>query len=926
MTNRFPLIVDSQNQNIKELPSGDNLDLTGNSIVGLVNLTATGNFEIGGNLTVTGTTTTIDTTTLQIEDPLIKLANGNVSSDQLSIGFYGSYGDSGEKKTGLFRSHVDGDFYLFKNFGGDITGNVIGVSGLDLANLKLGTITGNITSSSATITGGTINGTTIGATTASTGAFTTLSASTSLTTPLVTNAGTLALSATGANVVTASTNGVERLRIDSAGSVGIGTNAPASILNVVGEQAIISGGVGTGNLGIQIKGTALSEIPAGQVQGYIATGQSTLGTAGDLLIAPRTNTTASVRFITGTTPAERLRITSGGRVGIGAVNPQGQLVVSNAEAEGIEIDSTVVSGTVRLLSFNRATSAEIPLQLRASTVNFLTNNTERLRITSAGNVGIGTTIPFSKLGIGVGNNGDGIAFSLGPSNYNNIYYSRGGGKLVISTMLKGSATVNNGFESSQGGNFGKSAIEVDYGTIQFYTNPASAVPEGDAFTPTERLRITSAGDVGVGTGAPNLTSINRVITINGASNSGLELSAGGTCFGLIFANNQRLSIDTNNSGANLINFFTAGSERLRITSAGNVGIGTTSPARQLHVNGSTGALRLQGTAVGGYVEFVSPTSTTFIGHPASISSGSTDDFGFYIAGSERMRITSAGNVGIGVSAPSAKLDVLGATSDQIRLRTASTEHYAIGRNATTGFLDFFGSQSGFTGYTFGGVDGERMRIDGSGNLLVGNTGFNDSATGALLAIGGRIYGTTDNSTIYAANRLNSDGVLFEFKQDNSIEGTISVSGTTVSYNGGHLSRWSQTADKTRIALLKGTVMTNLDQMAVWGDEDNEQLNCMAVSSVEGDPNVAGVFVNWDNDDDVFTNDMNVAMTGDMIIRIAQGTAVQRGDLLMSAGDGTAKPQGDDIVRSKTIAKVTSTHVTCTYEDGSYCVPCVLMAC
>jgi hypothetical protein len=54
--------------------------------------------------------------------------------------------------------------------------------------------------------------------------------------------------------------------------------------------------------------------------------------------------------------------------------------------------------------------------------------------------------------------------------------------------------------------------------------------------------------------------------------------------------------------------------------------------------------------------------------------------------------------------------------------------------------------------------------------------------------------------------------------------------------------------------------------------------------------------------------------------------VQKGDLLMSAGDGTAKPQGDDIVRSKTVAKVTSNHVTCTYADGSYCVPCVLMAC
>jgi len=121
-------------------------------------------------------------------------------------------------------------------------------------------------------------------------------------------------------------------------------------------------------------------------------------------------------------------------------------------------------------------------------------------------------------------------------------------------------------------------------------------------------------------------------------------------------------------------------------------------------------------------------------------------------------------------------------------------------------------------------------------------------------------------------------------------------------------------------------------MVEWGDEDNEQLNKMAVSTVEGDPNVAGVFVNWDtseeNSEDNISdwNDMNVAMTGDMVIRIAQGTTVARGDLLMSAGDGTAKPQGDDIVRSKTIAKVTSTNVSHTYDDGTYLVPCVLMAC
>ena len=232
-------------------------------------------------------------------------------------------------------------------------------------------------------------------------------------------------------------------------------------------------------------------------------------------------------------------------------------------------------------------------------------------------------------------------------------------------------------------------------------------------------------------------------------------------------------------------------------------------------------------------------------------------------------------------------------------------------------------------------DTERMRIDSSGNVLLNKTATNIAVGGLEVATDGRTM-VTRAATPFQVNRVNTDGDLIFFRQDGTTEGTISVSGTTISYNGGHLARWSQLDDGSKdTTIVKGTVMTNLDQMAVWTHaatddeaewtEDNEQLNCMAVSSVEGDANVAGVFVNWDNDDDEF-NDMNVAMTGDMVIRIAQGTTVARGDLLMSAGDGTAKPQGDDIVRSKTIAKVTSTTVSHTYDDGSYLVPCVLMAC
>jgi hypothetical protein len=246
---------------------------------------------------------------------------------------------------------------------------------------------------------------------------------------------------------------------------------------------------------------------------------------------------------------------------------------------------------------------------------------------------------------------------------------------------------------------------------------------------------------------------------------------------------------------------------------------------------------------------------------------------------------------------------------------------------------------------------ERMRIDTSGNVLVAEKLTNNVASnGVELNAAGTIFCSVAGDTPVVVNRNTNDGTLIGFFQAGTQEGTISVSGSTVSYNGGHLSRWAQML--TKPDLLKGTVMSNLDEMNVyiapttyWTEEDelpegvnvgdvkvetheveNEQLNKVKVSDVEGDANVAGVFVNWTYDEAHQVDEINMAMTGDMIIRIAQGTTVARGDLLMSAGDGTAKPQGDDIVRSKTIAKVTSTHVTCTYDDGSYCVPCVLMAC
>ena len=367
----------------------------------------------------------------------------------------------------------------------------------------------------------------------------------------------------------------------------------------------------------------------------------------------------------------------------------------------------------------------------------------------------------------------------------------------------------------------------------------------------------------------------------------------------------------------------------------------------LILDGTNGISDVDGTAAA--PALTGTDTNTGIFFPAA------DTIAFAEGGAEVARFDSAGNMGLGAT-PSAWYT--GYTASQVGVNgsvwanrtTADTNIVGVGSNQflnagatnrlyiSNGFATRYEQSSGTHAWynAASGTAGnaisftQAMTLDANGQFLLGKTAGGIANDGFQAEANGTIGCTRAGNTPLEVNRKTNDGTLVSLLQDSTQEGSISVSGTTVSYNGGHLSRWAQTTTAKDDTLVKGTVLSNLDEMNIYTKDgqpvDNEQLNKVKVSDVEGDANVAGVFVNWTHDEAHDVDEINMAMTGDMIIRIAQGTTVARGDLLMSAGDGTAKPQGDDIVRSKTVAKVTSTHVTCTYADGSYCVPCVLMAC
>jgi hypothetical protein len=165
-------------------------------------------------------------------------------------------------------------------------------------------------------------------------------------------------------------------------------------------------------------------------------------------------------------------------------------------------------------------------------------------------------------------------------------------------------------------------------------------------------------------------------------------------------------------------------ERMRITSTGDVGIGTTSPSFPLDVNGFMGVGAKTAVAgLGGNVRYRDDTGTQRYITGILGSAGETS-YSIYdaIAGDWRVQITSAGNVGIGASSPSYRLDVYGTGSQTVAVRAATSgdaRFYAECVGTNSGWMQYTRSLQALQWSANGST--QHMTLDTSGNLLVGMT-------------------------------------------------------------------------------------------------------------------------------------------------------------------------------------------------------------
>ena len=307
---------------------------------------------------------------------------------------------------------------------------------------------------------------------------------------------------------------------------------------------------------------------------------------------------------------------------------------------------------------------------------------------------------------------------------------------------------------------------------------------------TDTLHVDSTNNrVGIGTTGPA-----NNLHIYATSYPAIRLDDG-TAYSSIYNDSTDGSLvysaDDGNARANSKQiFYVDGSEKMRITSGGFVGIGGSNPEALLHVEGaSTGQMmfRTSGSSVNKWL----------------IGKNSSSDFSIGEDGNEWLYVErDSGNVGIGTASPDTNLDVERSSNDTGGIKVQNTNNAQAsavaqveisgGDNAYANLLlECSGTnhsirQDGSGNLKFINASSERARFTSSGAFILGktvdsihNTGI--SAAGSATG-GGHLTATNSGNPPFALNRLASDGSIADFYRQGSVVGSISVTTSGTTYN------------------------------------------------------------------------------------------------------------------------------------------------
>jgi hypothetical protein len=362
----------------------------------------------------------------------------------------------------------------------------------------------------------------------------------------------------------------------------------------------------------------------------------------------------------------------------------------------------------------------------------------------------GTAIAAGTSILGVANGGTGVASSTG----------------TVSVVLSNSPTLVTpvlGAASATSITNGLGAVGTPSYTFTGDLNTGMWSPAADtiAFSEggTEVMRINSSGNVGIGTSSPG-----SKLDVNGSSATDIfHVTSGTTYFTVGVTDGTQVQLNSFQSavGAKLLSIQSAGG----ITNfGGNVGIGIASPGAVLQLNKASGAADLR-FSVGGtlYGNMYASSSDMDIfavtAIPLILGTNNT----------ERMRIDSSGNVGIGQSSPGAKLDVTGnmrfsAASPNLEFNNGGPMVYSPAGN-TLAFATGGGPSSPI----------ERARIGSSGIVYVNTTSTPTFGTPKLIVDGGISGKSTVTINSSTPTTIAEGAGLLLLIRDNTNGGTAVVS-------------------------------------------------------------------------------------------------------------------------------------------------------